>query len=511
MRKNLQFSSILNSPLSIPIGAILTALAPAPLNLWGFAWVGLVPLWFELMNDPRSPVLQSVILGAVWGSIYHGLSMHWITGLHPLTWMGIPFWNSVAIVALIWMLVAFWGALSVGLWAWGASWIIRQPIPSWLRILSATTLWCAIETARSHTSLDWTTLAYTQSPGNLAVLHLGQISGNVLISAVIVAVNLTFAEGLRSGYGIKPLLPAIVVFTSSHLLGGLLWLIPTGLASDAKPISIGIVQGNIPTRTKLSPSGIRQGLNHYISGYETLSRQGAQLIILPEGAMPFYWGTDPKNPLAETIRDLKTPIALGSFGSRGDRMTQAFLMLDADAHITSQYDKIKVVPLGEALPFESVLGKFITRLSPIKNFLVAGDDRQRFMTPLGQVAIGICYESAFPEIFRTQIKEGSEWIITTSNLDPYSTVLMAQHEAHDVMRAIENSRYLARATNTGYSGLITPHGIIASRSNSQQYETQMTEVFKIQSTTMYTKFGNWIMPLLLMVSTIGWVKSIRSH
>ena len=196
MRKFAQFS-ILHSPFSIPLGALLTALSPAPLNLWGFAWVGLVPLWSGLMASSRSPFL----LGLIWGAIYHGLSLFWITGLHPLTWMGISYWNSVAIVLLIWVLVTLWGALSVGLWAWGAHWIIRQNLPSWLRILSATTLWCAIETARSYTSLDWTTLAYTQSPGNLAVLHLGQISGTVLISSAIVAVNLALAEGLQFSNG----------------------------------------------------------------------------------------------------------------------------------------------------------------------------------------------------------------------------------------------------------------------------------------------------------------------
>ena len=506
MRKTVQFS-ILHSPFSIPLGALLTALSPAPLNLWGLAWVGLVPLWSGLVAGSRSPFR----LGLVWGAIYHGLSLFWITGLHPLTWMGISYWNSVAIVLLIWMLVTFWGALSVGLWAWGAHWIIRQNLPSWLRILSATTLWCAIETARSYTSLDWTTLAYTQSPGNLAVLHLGQISGTVLISSAIVAVNLALAEGLQLSHGFKSWVPAIVLFTVSHLLGGLLWMAPIDRSSDAKPIRVGIVQGNVPTRIKLSSSGIQQGLNRYISGYETLSRQGAQLIILPEGALPFYWGTDPQNPLAQTIRDLKTPIALGSFGTRGDRTTQAFIMLDADAHITSQYDKIKVVPLGEALPFEDLLGKFITRLSPIKDFLIAGDDRQTFTTPFGPVAIGICYESAFPELFRTQVQQGSEFIITTSNLDPYSTVLMAQHEAHDVMRAIENSRYLARATNTGYSGLITPHGVVTLRSNSQRFEVLIAEVFRIQSTTLYTKFGNWMMPVLVIVSAIGFIKTMRSR
>ena len=130
---------------------------------------------------------------------------------------------------------------------------------------------------------------------------------------------------------------------------------------------------------------------------------------------------------------------------------------------------------------------------------------------LRPVAIGICYESAFPELFRTQVQQGSEFIITTSNLDPYSTVLMAQHEAHDVMRSIENSRYLARVTNTGYSGLITPHGVVTLRSNPQRYEVLIAEVFKIQSTTLYTKFGNWMMPVLVIVSSIGFIKTIRSR
>jgi apolipoprotein N-acyltransferase len=498
--KTSQFS-ILNSQFSIPIAALLTALAPAPIGLWGFAWVGLVPLWLQISKN-RSPFRQ----GLLWGTIYHGISLFWITGLHPLTWMGIPFWNSVAIVAVIWIFITLWGAIGVGAWAWAVAWMAKRSFPSWTRILAATALWCGVETVRSYSILDWTNLAYTQSPGNLAILHLGQISGNALISATIVAFNFTLAEALRSKPRWKSFVPAIGILLISHIIGAILWLQPIDLASDSKPISIGIIQGNIPTRIKLSANGVRQGLRNYISGYETLTRQGAQLIIMPEGSMPFDWSTNPKNPLAETIQDLKTPIALGSFGTRGTRTTQSFLMLDDRARVTSQYDKIKVVPLGEALPFEDILGKFITRLSPLKSFLLAGADDQTFITPFGQAAIGICYESAFPEIFRRQVQTGSEFMITVSNLDPYSPVLMAQHEAHDLMRAVENSRYMARVTNTGYSGIITPHGEIKFRSSYQRTETHLGEIFRIQSTTLYTKFGNWITPGLMIASAIALLK-----
>ncbi len=216
--------------------------------------------------------------------------------------------------------------------------------------------------------------------------------------------------------------------------------------------------------------------------------------------MPFEWELEPNNPLAQVIRDRKTPIALGSFGLRGKRMTQSLMMLDEQAKITSQYDKIKVVPLGEALPFEEVLGQFIGRLSPIKSFLLAGRDDQTFTTNLGPAAIGICYESAFPEIFRQQIQRGGQFIITASNLDPYSTVLMAQHEAHDVMRAIETQRDLVRVTNTGYSGFIKASGKVEFRSTPNQYELKIVGLQQHSSMTPYTQFGNWLTPTLICIT-----------
>ena len=494
------------------LGGMLMALGPAPLNLWIVAWVAIVPLWWLAIED-RSPVKS----GIIWGIAYHGISLFWITGLHPLMWMDpahITYLHSVTIVAVIWGFITLFGAVCVGLWAGALAWMTKRRIHPIIRVLSAAGLWCAIEQLRSYSALDWTGIAYTQSPGNLAILHLGQLSGNALIAAAIVAVNGAIAESWqsdkRSGTPklttrvinrLTSLLPAIGLFTMAHLIGWGISLAPSPNQSNL--IRIGTVQGNIGTRTQFSEAGVRQGFKNYSDGYETLVTRGAQMVLFPEGSFPMRWADYPNNPMAQKIQALKVPVALGASGVRADRrMTQAMLMVDDRGKIMSQYDKVKVVPLGEALPFEDVLGNFIRRLFPIQDSLVPGQPDQIFKTPFGQAAIGICYESAFPEIFRHQVQQGATFLITASNLDPYGTVLMAQQEAHDTMRAIETDRPIIRVTNTGYSGLIESTGQIKWRSQPNRYDLHISEVYPRTTQTFYVRYGNWITPLLLGLSMI---------
>jgi apolipoprotein N-acyltransferase len=156
--------------------------------------------------------------------------------------------------------------------------------------------------------------------------------------------------------------------------------------------------------------------------------------------------------------------------------------------------------LGESLPFEAILGGLIQRLSPMRGYLTPGEMGQSFLTPFGQGAVGICYESAFPEIFRRQVKDGATFLATASNLDPYGKTLMAQHWALDMMRAIETDRWLVRATNTGYSGVIDPHGRLVWRSSANQFVAHGETIYRRQTTTPYVRFGNWLTPLMLLVA-----------
>ncbi|MFM8003972.1 MAG: nitrilase-related carbon-nitrogen hydrolase, partial [Dolichospermum sp.] len=118
-----------------------------------------------------------------------------------------------------------------------------------------------------------------------------------------------------------------------------------------------------------------------------------------------------------------------------------------NGEITSRYDKSKLVPLGEYIPFENILGAIIQRLSPLEAHQVPGQVNQIFDTPFGKVIIGICYESAFAENFRYQAAMGGKFILSSSNDAHYTPAMANQHHAQDIMRAIETDRWAVRATN----------------------------------------------------------------
>ena len=135
--------------------------------------------------------------------------------------------------------------------------------------------------------------------------------------------------------------------------------------------------------------------------------------------------------------------------------------------------------------------------------MLPGDVNQHFDTPFGRAIAAICYESAFPWIFRNQAAAGGQFIITASNNDPYNATMMSQHHAQDVMRAIESDRWAVRATNTGFSGIVDPHGKTQWLSGFRTYETHAHTIYRRQTQTLYVRWGDWLLPVLVVVALIG--------
>lgn len=225
--------------------------------------------------------------------------------------------------------------------------------------------------------------------------------------------------------------------------------------------------------------------------------------------MPLLW-TDrmQRSALYRAIAQQQVPLWLGTLqvkesappGEAVSHVTQSLITLTGNPAVDpySRYNKIKLVPLGEYIPFESVLGSVINRLTSLDFNMVPGNDSQEFDTPWGQAAVGICYESAFGDWFRVQVARGAEFILTASNNDPYPRFMMMQHHAQDVMRAIETDRWAARATNTGLSAFVDPHGHTLWMSQSGQYTIHAETIYRRQSRTPYVRWGDWLTPLLLL-------------
>jgi len=496
-------ASIWPLPLGFSLVAgLLMGVAPAPGSAWPLAWVALTPLWFWTQ---RYPSRQAGLLGLIWGIGYHGLALSWISGLHPLTWMGVPWLASVGITLFAWGFIALWGAVLSSVWAGVMAAGQRRPIA--FRILLGITLWCSLEWLWMQGPLAWTSLSYTQSPNNLVILHLGQLSGPMVVTAALVAVNGLIAEAwLQAQRRWRLLGLALALVLGLHLLGWGLYSRPL-TDSPVAVLKIGIVQGNIPTRIKLYGEGLRRSLSHYSQGYQQLADQGVDAVLTPEGALPFLWAGPQRinNPFSRAVRERGVIAWLGTFYPQEGRITQSLLTLTGEGESFSRYNKIKLVPLGEYIPLEKTLGKLVTRLSPVEARMLPGDFQQTMPTPLGQAIAGICFDSAFPQVFRSQTAAGGEFMLMASNNDPYNSIMMAQHHAQDVMRAIESDRWTVQATNTGYSSVIDPHGNTRWLSGVNTYELHAATIYRRQTRTPYVRWGNWLTPLLMVVTGLLWV------
>jgi apolipoprotein N-acyltransferase len=524
------------------MGGIFMGLTPAPVEAWSLAWIALAPLWFSMAKSQS--VRQSALYGLVWGIGFHGLALFWITGIHPMTWMGVPWLASLAIAIFCWTFITLWGAVLVAIWAallfaiwdWGFGLGKKPRLLSLVRVLLGTALWCGLEAFWSAGPLWWTSLSYTQSPHNLMILHLGQLSGPSTVTAAIVAVNGLIAEawisyqqgretkqlnvsklkveGSKQSFNLQPanlqpltlLAIAAGLLIALHLIGFTLYSRPL-VQPSAAALKVGIIQGNIPNEIKLYSEGERRALEGYTKGYQTLAERGVDAVLMPEGAFPFFWSNivQERMPFYLAVLDKGVVAWVGAFRNRGLSYSNSLFSITGTGETFSYYDKVKLVPLGEYVPFENVLGGLIDRLSPLKAHQVPGAATQRFETPFGRAIAGICYESAFAEHFRRQAADGGQFILSPSNDAHYSAAMPAQHHAQDVMRAIETDRWAVRATNTGYSGIVDPHGRTVWISGINTYESHADTIYRRQTQTLYVRWGDWLTKVLLALSGVAWL------
>ncbi|MBG1270182.1 apolipoprotein N-acyltransferase [Nostoc sp. WHI] len=525
---------------------ILMGLTVAPVGAWFLAWFALTPLWVLVVNSnsiqnpnsiqnrstersrsvserSRSPK-SKIQNGFAWGIAYHGVALSWITGIHPMTWLGVPWLPSLAITLFCWGFISILGGVFVAIWA--AVMVRLGGQKPWLRVLIGTAVWCGLESLWSAGPLWWSSLAYTQSPYNLVILHLGQLSGANTVTAAIVAVNGLIAEAwtnrrdaenaekisvvfslqdaVRKRFVNQYLAIATGLLITLHLIGFILYTRPIAQPPEAA-LKVGIIQGNIPNRLLRSSEGFRRAQENYTNGYITLANQGVDAVLTPEGALPIFQRDLLGTALVAAIKEKGVVAWIGAFGERGDSYTISLFTFNSKGEITSRYDKAKLVPLGEYIPFEEILGGIVQRLSPLEAHQVPGSANQLFDTPFGRAIASICYESAFPEQFRRQAAAGGQFILSSSNDAHYSASMPLQHHAQDIMRAIETDRWSARATNTGYSAFVDPHGRTLWISGYNTYETHAEIIYRRQTQTLYVRWGDWLTPLLLIFSGGAWL------
>jgi apolipoprotein N-acyltransferase len=162
-----------------------------------------------------------------------------------------------------------------------------------------------------------------------------------------------------------------------------------------------------------------------------------------------------------------------------------------------------LVPFGEYVPF----GGLLTFVGPLVEAVSAFTPGARLtMMPVdGHMAsTAICYEVVYPHLIRSGVLQGSELITTVTNDAWYGeSSAPFQHFELAAMRAIEQGRYLARAANTGISGIVDPYGRVLARTALFETTTVIGEVRFLQERTVYATIGDLPAQIAVLLTLLG--------
>ncbi len=264
--------------------------------------------------------------------------------------------------------------------------------------------------------------------------------------------------------------------------------------SPNRAVSVALLQGDIDQYKKWNKAFVEEIKKTFEGLVDEAGKAKPDLMIWPETSVPGYLLQDPSlhDWLQKLVRRSQTYHLIGTPIMNGRDAYNSSFSIDPKGNFISEYDKIHLVPFGEVVPFASFLGrfKFISILNELGGF-TAGKRSPVLNAGAIPMGVNICYEAIFPNLVRQSVREGAQVIVNLTNdgwymksAEPY------QHWAPNVFRAVENSRFVVRADNTGISGIIDPAGRVVASSTIFEPMVITGTIEPSTNLTFYTRFGD---------------------
>jgi predicted amidohydrolase len=220
-----------------------------------------------------------------------------------------------------------------------------------------------------------------------------------------------------------------------------------------------------------------RNLEACIARLEEAAAAGAELIVLPECAIPGYMfeSAEEALPYAEEIPGpscerlerecarLGLHAVCGLLERDGDVLHNAAVLVGPDG-LVGVYRKTHLPFLG------------------VDRFVVPGDELTVYDTPLGRIGVEICYDLRFPEVTRTLALRGADLVAHPTNFPMAAKV---QTELITVARAAENRIYLLTANRVGterrgefcgWSQIVDPYGTRLAEAGETEETLLLAEV-----------------------------------
>ncbi|WP_075879804.1 apolipoprotein N-acyltransferase [Vreelandella massiliensis] len=453
-----------------------TTLTASPFELW---WLGPIAAGLMYLGIHGLTPVQAALKGWCYGVGLFASGTSWVyVSIHDYGYTGVPL--AVFLTGLFVVILALFFA--------GTFWLYRRFTLARFALLTFAGTWVLGEVLRTYlfTGFPWLLLGASHVDSPLA--PWAPIGGVYLLS-LFVAFSGALGAELLFRRRVWTLLPLAAIWVTPFLL-------PTQWTKPSEtPQQVALLQGNLPQLIKWTPEGQRKAANTYMELTNALD-DDIDLIVWPETALPMV-ETQARPVLERVQANLPDDTALLTGIVQRDREGNYFNGVIGLGNTEGSYQKEHLVPFGEYLPLESVLRGAINFFDlPMSTFRPGEDDPAPIHAAGMALGNAICYEIIYPQLVAERAHD-SDVLLTVSNdtwfgasIGPHQHLQMAR------LRALENGRYVIRATSNGITAIIDPQGHITARAPQFETATLTGDVYAMEGLTPFTRMGSWPIWLL---------------
>ncbi len=500
-----------------------TVLAFAPFEIWAAALIGPAVLAYWL----RAASAKDAALYAFnWFTGFWSFGIAWLyDSIHD--YGEVPVFGSIILVALFVMMMTLFGIAQ----GWLTGYLRRSDAGVLQGSSSSETdvitseedaiqllctfpiLWIAFEWIREWilTGFPWLYIgvAMSQSPleGLLPVggSYLASL-GAIVISGAVALIAVRVKSDPK-----RVMLPmATIFFVLAAAVTGSVF-IPS--PDEGEAISVRVVQPAVPIREKWVRGGLQESLirSRALSQYD----DPVQLVIWPETAIPSRVQYETPSWQMNRVRWSRERDGMATISGalyvneEGEKFNSAVMFGDAGDAPDEFIHKHRLVPFGEYVPLEDSIRGVLRLFDLPESNLTQGPYVQDLMTHgLARIAVSICYEVAYPHLVR-HISDNANILVTISNDAWWEHANQpAQHMQMAQARALENGRWMLRATNTGVSGVIAPDGEIVAVTPYGVPASADAVARLIERRTPWGVLGGWISTLVVAAMLVAVAASV---
>jgi apolipoprotein N-acyltransferase len=436
---------------------------------------------------------------------------------------GLPIAGGWGVLLLI---ASAWGVL-IGGFTLAVHRIARRSLE--LACIAAPFVWVTFEFIRAHLpeiSFPWNLLGYPAA-SNLGLLQITTLTGIYGLSFLAAGFNALLAWSVASKkltlqrrLGIAGAAAGILVIA----MGVAPRLVPQAKAKHFARA----VQLNFPEVPEYPTDWFQQNAAQLEEiGKISLapSAEKPDLLVWPEAPAPFSFEDSQFAKVASNLAirfghpflagaiEWKTPVDPTDKVPPGRLAPyNSAVLVDPQGQRVFVYDKMHLVPFGEYEPFP-LIHRVVAHLSDEVGGFHRGNKYAVGQLPGGNTfGVFICYEAIYPGEVRRFAANGARLLLNISNDGWFGRSAAAEQHLHMVrVRAVENRRWIVRATNNGYTVSVDPYGrIIEPLPPDVRAAADLPYDFRTNE-TIYTRFGDWFAWMCVVVSVILLVISFRQE